>query len=116
MLLLNDLREYRAWVEWCEKRTLTEGEGVERWLRDVYEPTLARLAGAIGPERDPIQAYCDLLEHKWLLSEQAGRDIGLEAAIASYVTLGAPAPEDPGTSAALDADLVGAADDPGLDA
>jgi hypothetical protein len=111
MLLLNDLREYRAWVEWCEKRTLTEVEGAERWLRDVYEPTLARLAGAIGPERDPVQAYCDLLEHKWLLSEQAGRDVGLEAAIASYVTLGAPAPEDPGTSAALDADLTGVADE-----
>jgi len=111
MLLLNDLREYRAWVEWCETRTLTDREGAERWLRDVYEPTLARLAGAVGPERDPVQAYCDLLEHKWLLSERAGTDVGLEAAIASYVGLGAPAPEDPGTSAALDADLSGAADD-----
>ena len=49
-----------------------------------------------------IQAYCDVLEHKWLLSEAAGRDVGLEAAIQSYVKLGAPAPEDPGTGAALD--------------
>ena len=69
MLLLNDLREYRAWLEWCEKRPIAEAEGAERWLRDVFEPTLARLAGAIGPERDPVQAYCDVLEHKWLLSE-----------------------------------------------
>jgi hypothetical protein len=47
----------------------------------------------VGPERDIIQSYCDVLEHKWLLSEQAGGDIGLEAAIRSYLEIGAPAPE-----------------------
>ena len=44
--------------------------------------------------RDPIQAYCDVLEHKWLLSERAKRDVGLEAAIKAYLEEGAPlAPE-----------------------
>jgi hypothetical protein len=105
-LLLNDLREYRAWLEWNEKRPIAEREGADRWLQEVFEPTLARLAGAIGPERDPVQAYCDVLEHKWLLSEKAGRDVGLAAALQSYLTMGAPAPEDPGTAAALDVDLV----------
>ena len=28
----------------------------------------AILAPAIGPQRDPLQAYCDVLEQKWLLS------------------------------------------------
>jgi hypothetical protein len=104
-LLLNDLREYRAWLEWYEKRPIGEREGAERWVRQVFEPTLARLAGLIGPDRDIVQAYCDVLEHKWLLSEQAGRDVGLETAIQSYMKLGAPAPEDPGTAAALDLEL-----------
>ena len=61
---------------------------------------------AIG-EADPIQAYCDVLEQKWILSELAGRDVGLEAAMEAYLKLGAPAPEDdrtPGTSLALDID------------
>jgi hypothetical protein len=31
----------------------------------------------------PIQAYCDLLEVRWLLSEQAGRDVGTNAALAA---------------------------------
>jgi len=53
---------------------------------------LRRLGPVIG-ERDPLQAYCDVLEHKWLLSEQAGRDVGLDAAIAAYLAEGAPAPE-----------------------
>jgi hypothetical protein len=33
------------------------------------------------------------LEHKWILSERAGADVGLDAAVADYVSLGAPAPE-----------------------
>jgi hypothetical protein len=47
----------------------------------------------VGPDRDIIQSYCDVLEHKWLLSELAGRDVGLETALLSYLEIGAPAPE-----------------------
>ncbi len=100
-LLMNDLREYRAWLGWYDARAIDRAEGAERWLRDVYEPTLARLGPAVGPERDLVQAYCDVLEHKWLLSEWTGSDVGLEAAITSYLALGAPAPEV-GADPALD--------------
>ncbi|WP_236695529.1 DUF4032 domain-containing protein [Mycolicibacterium chubuense] len=31
----------------------------------------------------PIQAYCDLLEVRWLLSEDVGRDVGTTAALAA---------------------------------
>ena len=55
---------------------------------------LRRLRPSIG-DRDPIQAYCDALEHKWLLSERARRDVGLDAAIDAYLAEGAPAPELP---------------------
>jgi hypothetical protein len=30
-----------------------------------------------------IQAYCDLLEVRWLLSEQAGQDVGTNKALAA---------------------------------
>jgi hypothetical protein len=92
-LLLNDLREYGAWVEWSSGRPFDRETAADRWARDVFRPTMARIGAAVGPGRDLVQAYCDLLEHKWLLSERAGRDIGLEAAIHSYLSLGAPAPE-----------------------
>jgi hypothetical protein len=72
-------------------------EVAERWLREVYRPTLARISAAVGPGRDLIQAYCDVLEEKWLLSEREGRDIGLAGAIEAYLALGAPAPESPAT-------------------
>jgi hypothetical protein len=92
-LLMNDLREYRAWLEWFERSPIDRPTAAGRWLRDVYRPTLLRLTPAVGLARDLVQAYCDVLEHKWLLSERAGRDIGLDAAIVSYLESGAPAPE-----------------------
>jgi Domain of unknown function (DUF4032)/Lipopolysaccharide kinase (Kdo/WaaP) family len=93
ILLLNDLGEYRAWLEYYDRRTVGEREAADRWLAEVLEPSLERLAPAIGPGRDALQAYCDVLEEKWIASERAGRDVGLAAAIASYIAGGAPAPE-----------------------
>ena len=39
---------------------------------------------------DPVQAYCDLLEVRWLLSEQAGRDVGDEPALKALAAGRAP--------------------------
>jgi hypothetical protein len=120
-MLLNDLGEYGAWLEWTESRAIGPDEVADRWLHDVYRPTLARIGGAVGPGRDLVQAYCDVLEEKWFLSEGAGGDIGLAAAIDAYVAMGAPAPETgPGAGdedADDDTDLHsdGAADVPAAD-
>ena len=115
-ILLNDLAEYGAWLEWFEQRHVTAEEAADLWLRKVYRPTQARIAGTVGPDRDLVQAYCDVLEHKWLLSELAGQDVGLESAVDSYLAAGAPAPERPivgrdGALEALDVEL----DDPAWD-
>jgi tRNA A-37 threonylcarbamoyl transferase component Bud32 len=107
-LLLNDMREHIAWLRLRAPSTVSEQEGAAIWRRDVLDPTLLRLAPVIGA-RDPIQAYCDVLEHKWLLSERAKRDVGLEAAIRAYLEEGAPAPEIPPTAEAI-ADEAAAAD------
>jgi tRNA A-37 threonylcarbamoyl transferase component Bud32 len=80
-VLLNDLRAYRGQLEWREARSLSETEAAERWLSEILRPTLARLAALALPVTDLVQAYCDLLEVRWLLSEEAGRDVGDEVAI-----------------------------------
>jgi hypothetical protein len=92
-LLLNDIREYQAWLESTTRTQVETERAAERWLGEVLQPAIASLIPAIGPLRDPLQAYCDVLEEKWLLSEAAGRDVGLEASMARYLELGAPAPE-----------------------
>jgi hypothetical protein len=113
-LLLNDMREYQAWLESSTRTPVTPEESAERWLSEVLEPAIASLVPAIGPLRDPLQAYCDVLEQKWLLSEAAGHDVGLDAAMAAYLELGAPAPEAGVTladsSIALDIDWSGGFD------
>ena len=99
-LLLNDLHEYGAWLDHEERRSLPIAEMAARWLEEVYEPALARLARVVGPGGDAVQAYCDVLETKWLRSEKAKRDIGLQAAIEAYVATGALGPEITGATSA----------------
>jgi hypothetical protein len=68
-ILLNDLRAHGG------------DAGARRWLTDVFEPDMARAHAALGHRGDPVQAYCDLLEVRWLLSEQAGSDVGDDTAL-----------------------------------
>jgi hypothetical protein len=111
-LLLNDLNEYHAWLEWNEGRAVDPETAADRWLREVYRPTLAKISGTVGPDRDLVQAYCDVLEQKWYLSEAAGFDVGLELATEAYIYLGAPAPEvSAGDPATLALDLERIADE-----
>jgi hypothetical protein len=55
-----------------------------------------------------------VLEQKWLLSEAARRDVGLDVAMQAYLALGAPAPEDAtaDSSIALDIDWSAGFDAP----
>ena len=94
-LLLNDLREYQAWLELTRRQPdRARGGGRPLAARRPRARAWRSLAPAIGPGRDPLQAYCDVLEEKWLLSEAAGQDVGLDVGLAAYLELGAPAPED----------------------
>jgi hypothetical protein len=93
-LLLNDMHEHMAWLRLRSGRNTPEAVGARRWRRHVLDPALRLLKPVVG-DRDLIQAYSDVLEHKWLLSERAGHDVGLKAAIDAYLAEGAPAPEVP---------------------
>jgi hypothetical protein len=112
-ILLNDVREYHAWLEYQHGASIPADVAADRWQHEVLQPSLATLAPAIGPARDPLQAYCDVLEQKWLLSEAAERDVGLDTALDAYLAFGAPAPEDAtaDSSVALDIDWSGGFDD-----
>ncbi|HEV8164337.1 MAG TPA: DUF4032 domain-containing protein, partial [Actinomycetota bacterium] len=61
-ILLNDLRAFQS-------RPATDDDVAAgfRWRTEVFLPGMARAAAAVGPDADPIQAYCDLLEVRWLL-------------------------------------------------
>jgi hypothetical protein len=80
-VLLSDLRDLRA--RWEEElgQHVPEVLAARRWMLEVFTPGAERAHAALSERGDPVQAYCDLLEVRWLLSEQAGHDIGDERAL-----------------------------------
>jgi hypothetical protein len=62
-------------------RPVSTAEAARLWRDKVFTPGSERAFEAIGRVGDPVQANCDLLEVRWLLSEQAGRDVGDGAAL-----------------------------------
>jgi Domain of unknown function (DUF4032)/Lipopolysaccharide kinase (Kdo/WaaP) family len=101
-VLLNDLRAFQARLGREQPALAGDAMIGERWLAECLRPGAARAAAALGGGVDPIQAYCDLLEVRWLLSERAGRDIGDEAALAALAARQAP-PESAAAMAVVEA-------------
>ncbi|KQS69797.1 DUF4032 domain-containing protein [Modestobacter sp. Leaf380] len=83
--LLNDVRSHRAWLEQKEGRPVPEAVAAHRWLADVYVPVVEAIPPHLAGRLAPAQVFHEVLEHRWFLSEQAGRDVGTTAALASYL-------------------------------
>ena len=98
-LLLNDLRSsrVRAGDRGPGDPDLPDEAVARTWLRSVYEPALEVLARELPDAVDLVQAYCDLLEVRWLLSEQVGHDVGDGPALRALCSGSAPA----GSAAAM---------------
>jgi hypothetical protein len=80
--LLNDLDAYRA-----AKDVQNEDEEIvaHRWVSDSFEPVVQAVPKDLRGKLEPAEIFHEVLEHRWFLSERAGRDIGLLPAAASYV-------------------------------
>jgi hypothetical protein len=84
--LLEDVEAYRAALTGAGEPPVTETAGAGRWLAEVFEPTIAAVPSELSAKRDAAQLFHEILEHRWYLSEQAGRDVGLAEATDSYVS------------------------------
>lgn len=87
--ILSDLRYYEATVG----QAAPGGKRLApiRWRVEVFEPMLARLRSLENRAAlDPVQAYTDLLHHRYLLSAEVGRDIANEEAFARWISAGQP--------------------------
>jgi hypothetical protein len=82
--LLNDLAGFRAAIEAEAGRPIPESVAAYRWLAEVFEPTVAAVPTELHGRREPAELFHEVLEHRWFLSEQAGEDVGLDKAAASY--------------------------------
>jgi tRNA A-37 threonylcarbamoyl transferase component Bud32 len=77
--MLHDLDEFRARLD------VPESVAAYRWRAEVFEPTMAAIPPELWSKRQAAEVFHEVLEHRWLLSERRGKDVGLEQAVRDYV-------------------------------
>jgi hypothetical protein len=78
--LLNDLDAHRA-----ESDLPDEAQAAHRWLTEVFEPVIRAVPPHLRGKLEPLELFVQVIEHRWKLSEQAGRDVGLAPAVQSFL-------------------------------
>jgi len=78
--MINEIQELRATIS--EGKTEPEPLAIAAylWLNEVHLPAIEELRPLIDSTTDAIELYCQLLEHKWILSERNQHDVGHAAA------------------------------------
>jgi hypothetical protein len=83
--MLNDIARYREAQERKLKRPLSESVAAAQWRQDVFEPTVAQVPEDLWAALPAAELFHQVLEHRWFLSEKAGKDVGIDEAVRSYV-------------------------------
>ncbi|MBA2530275.1 MAG: DUF4032 domain-containing protein [Euzebyales bacterium] len=83
--LLNDLANFRAHSEHKAGWALPETVAAYRWLSEIFDPTVTSIPEELRAKLEPVEVFHEVVEHKWFLSERAGRDVGISEAVASYM-------------------------------
>lgn len=83
--LLAAIHSYGAWLGRAEGRDLPEAIYAYRWLSERYEPTLQSVPDELRNRLMDAEIYHQVLDHLWFLSEDAGHDVGLQAATQNYI-------------------------------
>ena len=85
-LLLNEIQELKATLARELNRSTPLSTAAFRWLEERFHPTVQKVQPVVGPV-EVSELYCQVLEHKWFLSEREKKDVGLQRAIEDYMEL-----------------------------
>ncbi len=102
--ILNDLDTYRSTAVMPDTQA-DEDTVARHWMTDVFEPVIEAIPPELGEKLEPAEVFHEVLEHRWFLSEAAGREVSLADAAQSYVT--SVLPFRPDEKAVLEPDLLG---------
>jgi tRNA A-37 threonylcarbamoyl transferase component Bud32 len=83
--LLTDVEAFRTALERRGEPAVSEAAAAGRWLNEVFEPSIAAIPKELRGKREAAELFHELLEHRWFLSESAGRDVGMDEAVLAYV-------------------------------
>ena len=80
--MLNDLDAYMA----ASDRQGEDEEFVAHdWLTTVFEPAVRSVPRELRGKLQPAQMFHELLDHRWFISREQGRDVPMQEAVASYI-------------------------------
>ncbi|MFE5341790.1 DUF4032 domain-containing protein [Isoptericola sp. NPDC056578] len=80
--LLNDLDSYVAATDRQEDDPQMVAHD---WSQNIFQPTIRAVPRELRRKLEPAQLFHEILDHRWFISEQAGRDVPMPEATASYV-------------------------------
>ena len=102
--VLNDLDTYRSQAVMPETE-VDEDTVARHWVTDVYEPVIEAIPSDLSEKLEPAEVFHEVLEHRWFLSEAAGREVSMDEAVQSYIdTVLRFRPDE---KSVLDPDLLG---------
>ncbi|MCU1432718.1 MAG: hypothetical protein JWP95_1823 [Actinotalea sp.] len=81
--LLNDLDAYRADAD---RQGEDEDFTAHDWLTTVFEPAVRAVPREMRRKLEPAQMFHEMLDHRWFISREQGRDVPMAEAVSSYVT------------------------------
>jgi hypothetical protein len=84
-MILNEIEELRASLSKGRAKRVPSSVAAFQWLSERWDYVQERLAPLVQGEADATELYCQVLEHKWFLSERAKKDIGLPKALSDYL-------------------------------
>ena len=93
--LLNDIASFRAYKEQKSGHPVSETVAAHRWLEEIYDPVVEAIPDSLRGRLAPPEIFHEILEHRWYMSEAAGRDVGTTAAARSYFDTVLPAVPEP---------------------
>ncbi|HWQ84513.1 MAG TPA: DUF4032 domain-containing protein [Anaerolineales bacterium] len=83
--MMNEIMEIQGTLSTRENRSVPLNVAAYHWLNQIYSPTVAYLRDLVDENTNEAELYCEVLENKWYLSEQAHHDVGHDAAAVDYV-------------------------------
>jgi hypothetical protein len=83
--MMNEIQEVRATLSSDPERDMPLSVAANHWLEKIFTPVVESLQPMVNRQMTPHELYCQLLEHKWYLSERAQRDVGHQAAVDDYL-------------------------------
>ncbi len=89
--MMNEIQEVRATLSRYNSSETPLSVAAYYWLSHDYMPVIQRLEPILQgktngeDDQDPVELYCQVLEHKWYLSERAHHDVGHLAAVDDYM-------------------------------